>query len=70
MLYGYVSPKKVWRVNENCTLVKEGSEACLKTCISCRDHGMGVIDRIMRWQLTSPMLSGMLLDSNSAAFHD
>ena len=59
-----------WRVSENCTLVKEGSEACLKMCIRCRDHSMGVINRIMRWWLTSPMSLGMLIDWNSATFHN
>ena len=59
-----------WHVSENCTLVKEGSEACLKTCIRCHNHSMGMIDRIMRWQLTSPMSLGMLIDWNSATFHN
>lgn len=64
----------VARVQEVAILVKEVGPRRVSDRLSgyirYRDHGMGVIGKKLRWQLTFPMLMERLLDSNLRVSHD
>ena len=61
----------MWRVQEGCDISKRsGCNTCKLSPISYHDHGMGVIGKKSRWQLTFPMLVARLPDSNLHVSHD